>query len=53
MRPRNKINPFFNTHIHADHISGGRTLSQKTGAKIYMHESADVEDDYFQSRKKV
>ena len=37
-----KISHIFNTHIQADHISGDRKLADKTGAKIYMHESAKV-----------
>ena len=34
------------THIHGDHISGARKLSQKTGAPIFMHGSADVNFDF-------
>ena len=30
------------THIHADHRSGGRALAAKTGAKYCLHRSADV-----------
>jgi hydroxyacylglutathione hydrolase len=37
-----QITHIFNTHIQADHISGDRKLAGKTGAKIYMHESAKV-----------
>src|SRR5919109_1052242 len=37
-----QITHIFNTHIQADHISGDRKLAEKTGAKIYMHESAKV-----------
>jgi len=40
-----KLSHIFNTHIQADHISGDRKLSHRTGAKIYMHESADVDYD--------
>jgi hydroxyacylglutathione hydrolase len=36
------ITHIFNTHIQADHMSGDRKLAEKTGAKIYMHESAKV-----------
>ena len=28
------------THVHADHISGGRTLAARTGAPYCMHEAA-------------
>jgi len=41
-----KITRIFNTHIQADHISGDRKLADKTGAKIYMHESAKVNYDF-------
>ena len=30
------------THIHADHVSGARTLAATTGAALCLHESADV-----------
>ncbi|HET7718008.1 MAG TPA: MBL fold metallo-hydrolase [Bauldia sp.] len=30
------------THVHADHLSGGRSLAERTGAKYALHESADV-----------
>jgi hydroxyacylglutathione hydrolase len=30
------------THVHADHRSGGRALAQKIGAPYCLHESADV-----------
>jgi glyoxylase-like metal-dependent hydrolase (beta-lactamase superfamily II)/rhodanese-related sulfurtransferase len=30
------------THLHADHISGNRRLAKATGAKLYLHRSADV-----------
>lgn len=38
-----KITHIFDTHVHADHISGARELSRATGADIYIHESAPVE----------
>jgi hydroxyacylglutathione hydrolase len=41
-----KITHIFNTHIQVDHISGDRKLADKTGAKIYMHESAKVIYDF-------
>jgi glyoxylase-like metal-dependent hydrolase (beta-lactamase superfamily II)/rhodanese-related sulfurtransferase len=30
------------THVHADHISGGRRLAAATGATLCLHESAQV-----------
>jgi hydroxyacylglutathione hydrolase len=30
------------THVHADHRSGGRELARQTGASYCLHESADV-----------
>jgi glyoxylase-like metal-dependent hydrolase (beta-lactamase superfamily II) len=30
------------THIHGDHVSGSRALAERTGAKIYMHESTEA-----------
>ena len=33
----------FETHVHADHRSGGRALAEKTGAKYALHRRADVE----------
>lgn len=32
----------FETHVHADHRSGGRALAAKTGAKYALHRDADV-----------
>src|SRR5438067_558984 len=37
-----KITDVIDTHLHADHISGNRALSQATGARLWLHESADV-----------
>lgn len=34
-----KITHVFDTHVHADHYSGGRALAQKTGAQYCLHES--------------
>ncbi|MDQ3340831.1 MAG: MBL fold metallo-hydrolase [Myxococcota bacterium] len=32
----------FETHVHADHRSGGRALAEKSGAKYALHRNADV-----------
>jgi glyoxylase-like metal-dependent hydrolase (beta-lactamase superfamily II)/rhodanese-related sulfurtransferase len=37
-----RITHVIDTHLHADHISGNRALTQATGARIWLHESADV-----------
>ena len=37
-----KITHVFDTHLHADHISGGRKLAAKTGAKYVLHRSAET-----------
>ena len=39
-----QITHVFNTHVHADHISGDQELRDSTGADIYIHESAPVQD---------
>jgi glyoxylase-like metal-dependent hydrolase (beta-lactamase superfamily II) len=35
-----KIRYVIDTHVHADHISGGRHLAEATGADYVLHESA-------------
>lgn len=40
------ITHLIDTHIQADHISGGRLLAAKTGAAYCLHESADVAFDF-------
>jgi len=34
------------THLHADHISGGRKLAQITGAKYILHRSAETNFEF-------
>ncbi len=37
-----QITHIFETHVHADHISGAMELQHATGAKIYIHSSAPI-----------
>jgi hydroxyacylglutathione hydrolase len=37
-----KITQVIDTHLQADHFSGGRSLSEKTGANYCLHQSASV-----------
>lgn len=43
-----KINHVFDTHLHADHISGGRTLAATTNAKYWLpsKDAQEVTFDY-------
>ena len=34
------------THVHADHISGARTLAAVTGAELCMHEACEARYEY-------
>jgi glyoxylase-like metal-dependent hydrolase (beta-lactamase superfamily II)/rhodanese-related sulfurtransferase len=38
-----QITHVFNTHVHADHVSGDQELRSAAGADIYIHESAPVQ----------
>jgi len=35
------------THVHADHYSGGRALAEQLSAKYCLHRNAQVEYDFF------
>jgi len=37
-----RITHIVDSHLHADHISGGRTLAERTGAKYYLMKSEGV-----------
>lgn len=37
-----KVTHVFDTHVHADHRSGGREIARRTGAKYCLHRSAAV-----------
>jgi glyoxylase-like metal-dependent hydrolase (beta-lactamase superfamily II) len=37
-----RITHVFDTHVHADHRSGGRALAERTGARYCLHRAADV-----------
>lgn len=34
------------THLHADHLSGGKQLAEKTGAKYVLHKTAETNYDF-------
>lgn len=44
------IDYVIDTHAHADHISGGRKLAEKTGAQYVLHASAKAGYDYLAAR---
>jgi hydroxyacylglutathione hydrolase len=37
-----RITHVFDTHVHADHLSGGASLAERVGAEYCLHRSADV-----------
>jgi glyoxylase-like metal-dependent hydrolase (beta-lactamase superfamily II)/rhodanese-related sulfurtransferase len=41
-----KITHIVDSHLHADHISGGRMLAEQTGAKYYLMKSEGAVFDY-------
>ncbi|TQR20448.1 MBL fold metallo-hydrolase [Psychrobacillus vulpis] len=45
-----EIKHVFDTHLHADHISGGRTIAEATGATYYLPEK-DAEELVFDYTK--
>src|SRR5262249_27761845 len=38
-----RIAMVIDTHLHADHISGNRTLASATGASLFLHADAEVD----------
>ena len=38
-----RIVDVIDTHLHADHISGNRALAEATGARLSLHEQAEVD----------
>jgi len=45
-----RITHVIDTHVHADHISGGRTLAERTGGLYALHESATIAFPFFPFR---
>ncbi len=41
-----KITQIYETHLHADHVSGNRRLAALTGAQIYLHKKAEAAFPY-------
>jgi glyoxylase-like metal-dependent hydrolase (beta-lactamase superfamily II) len=40
------ITHVIDTHVHADHRSGGSALAKKIGAKYCLHQSADIDTPF-------
>src|SRR5712691_217257 len=38
-----RITDVIDTHLHADHVSGNRALARAADARIWLHDSADVQ----------
>lgn len=45
-----KIRYVIDTHLHADHVSGGRRLAEISGAQYGLHESADARYEFLRLR---
>ena len=41
-----EISYVIDTHLHADHYSGGKALSEQTGAEYMLHESSQADFDF-------
>jgi len=41
-----KINYVIDTHVHADHYSGGRKLAKRSGAEYMLHQSSQAQFDF-------
>jgi glyoxylase-like metal-dependent hydrolase (beta-lactamase superfamily II) len=45
-----KIRYVIDTHLHADHVSGGRRLAEISGADYVLHESSDTQYEFRRMR---
>jgi len=45
-----KIRYVLDTHLHADHVSGGRRLAEISGVEYVLHESADTQYEFRRTR---